>query len=593
MSRPHDQVPQMMQRAFAYLKQGQLAAAEDAFGAILKVQPRNVDALNFSGVIAAQKKQLKRALRLFDAAIGVDRKNPGIFNNRGLALQALEQRTAALESFDRAIALKADHAAAHFNRGNVLKELARCDEALASYDRAIAINAAFAEAHYNKGVLLNDLERFDEALASYDRAIASRGNYADAFYNRGNVLRVLARLEQALSSFDRAIAARADHAEAYLNSGEVLQELKQMEAALASYEHALRIRAGYAKAHYNRGNVYRVMGDMDAAVACYERCIELEPDNADAHFNKAIGHLASGEFDAGWKAFEWRWQSMNGPARHQIKRFAEPQWVGDAPLAGTTLLLHWEQGLGDTIHFCRYARVLSDRGARVILLVQRPLVGLLGNLAGVSHLIPEGGQLPAFDRHCPLMSLPLVLKTRLETIPSAPRYLSAEPALIESWRARLGPKSQPRVGLVWYGNPGHSEDRHRSLALGELLRRLPAGFEYFSLQKELREVDEAALAANPIMATFPNQLDLENTAALIECLDVVVCVDTSIAHLSGALGQKTWLLLSADPDWRWLLNREDSPWYPSMRLYRQRELDDWSEVLGRIARDLTALVLRV
>jgi hypothetical protein len=211
----------------------------------------------------------------------------------------------------------------------------------------------------------------------------------------------------------------------------------------------------------------------------------------------------------------------------------------------------------------------------------------------VSHLIPEGGQLPAFDRHCPLMSLPLVLKTRLETIPSAPRYLSAEPALIESWRARLGPKSQPRVGLVWYGNPGHSEDRHRSLALGELLRRLPAGFEYFSLQKELREVDEAALAANPIVATFPNQLDLENTAALIECLDVVVCVDTSIAHLSGALGQKTWLLLSADPDWRWLLNREDSPWYPSMRLYRQRELDDWSEVLGRIARDLTALVLRV
>ena len=589
MNRVQGQISTTMQQALTHLKQGKLAAAEAAFEQILKLQPRNADALNFLGIIAAQTQQSGKAVSLFDKALAVDSRNPGIFNNRGLALQAVGDFAAALQSFERAIALKPDHAAAHFNRGNVLKALARVDEAIESYDRAIALHAKFTEAHYNKGVLLGELGRFDEAVASYDRVVGCRSDHAEAFYNRGHALRALGRFDPALQSFDQAIAARNNYPEAYLNRGEVLEELAQPEAALASYEHAIGLRPHYAKALYNRGNVFKALRRFDDAIASYEFCIRLEPDHADAHFNKAMVLLVRGDFDAGWAEHEWRWKSKNGPARHQIKQFAQALWLGREDLEGTTILLHWEQGLGDTIHFCRYAQVLERRGAKVILLVQRRLVEVLANLAGVAQLVAEGDELPNFDVHCPLMSLPLALTTRLETIPSAPRYLSAQPALIDEWHDRLCAKTRPRIGLVWYGNPGHSGDRHRSLALDELLAGLPRDVDYVSLQWELRGVDAVALRANPIMLTFPDPLDLKNTAALIECLDLVICVDTSIAHLSAALGRKTWLLLSADPDWRWLTDRDDSPWYPSMKLYRQQKLDDWSDALERVAADVSAL----
>jgi tetratricopeptide (TPR) repeat protein len=474
---------------------------------------------------------------------------------------------------------------AHLNRGVLLKERGQNAAALASFDQAIGINPTLAPAFSNRGVVLSDLRQFEAALASYDRAIAIDPTLASAHSNRAAVLMALHRWEPALASCDRAIALKPDYADAHSNRGNALKGLARWPEALRSYDRALELRPNFAEAHANRGSVLADLGRWQEALSSYGHAVALRPDFAEARFNRAVVSLLLGDF-RGWVDYEWRWLNENGKTFKERRQFSRPLWLGNGSIAGKRILLHAEQGLGDTLQFCRYVKLVADLGAQVIFEVQPPLEELLGALEGVAQLVAKGALLPDFDCHCPLLSLPLAFNTQLGSIPSARGYLDGDAALVAGWQSRLGQKTGPRIGLVWSGNPRNSNDRYRSIALAELIQGLPGEFQYYCLQKDIREADQRTLDSSPGILNFANDLNLRSTAALCALLDAVICVDTSVAHLSGALGRRTLIMLPHNADWRWLLDRDDSPWYSSATLYRQERLGDWGIVLQRLTADL-------
>jgi len=530
---------------------GDREAARAAAQAVLEVAPRHADALHLLGLIAAQSRDLPLALALFDRALESDPRHAFAHGNRGTVLQELGQRDAALAAYDAAIACKADHAVAHNNRGNLLSGSRQWDAALAGYDKAIDAQPDFAVAWSNRGHVLKQLGRWDAALMSHDTAIALKPDFAEAFSNRGLVYEAIDRPEQALRDHDRAIELSPAYADAWVNRGNVLKALQRWTEAFDSYERALAI----------------------------------DPEHAEAHFNKAIALLARGEWRHGWAEYEWRWR-QRGTAVKQPRGFAQPVWRATLPLDGKAILVHCEQGLGDTLQFCRYAQPLARRGARVILEVQPPLMGVLAGLAGVTRLVAEGEALPDFDCHCALLSLPLAFGTTLETLP-APATIVAQPPRVAAWRARLGARSGRCVGLMWRGNADHANDRNRSIALADWLRHLPGGFHYVSLQKEALAHERPVLAAHAGKVSHDDKADFEDTAAACACVELVISVDTSVAHLSASMGRNTWIVLPTDPDWRWLGGRSDSPWYPSVTLHRQSRRGEWGDVVRGIADGLT------
>jgi len=428
---------------------------------------------------------------------------------------------------------------------------------------------------------------FDGAIDSYATAIALQPARAEPYFKQANVLRNAGRLEEALASYDRAIERNPDYAHAYCNRGVVLQRLGRMQAALASYDRALALDATDFMAHYNRALLAQECSRWEEALASYDRAIELNPEFADAQYNRAMAQLFLGDFESGWRGYEWRWANARRLGIGNVRTLPGTPWRGEQPIAGKRLLLYGEAGLGDTLQFCRYAIACAQRGATVILEVQEPLRDLLAGLPGVSQVIGAGRPLPDFDLHCPLLSLPLAFKTTPQSIPFPTAYLSADALKIAQWRERLGERRRPRVGLVWSGNPDNPIDARRSVHLADWLARLPAGFEFFRLQTQVRESDRALLEASSQIVSFDDSLlDFNNTAALCALMDVVVTIDTSLAHLAGALGHKTWVLLPRTPDFRWMRDRDDSPWYSSITLYRQRTANDWTGVFERVATDL-------
>jgi len=469
--------------------------------------------------------------------------------------------------------------------GLIAIQTGRHEEAIDLFDRAIAVDPRIAVLHANRGLAQRKRGAYAPALASYDRAIALKPDLAEAHLGRGIVLKELGRVDEALGAYDRAIALRPDSAEAHCNRGIVLHEMRRLDDALASFDEAIALKPGFAEAYSNRGVTLHERLQLSEAVASYDKAIALRPDHADAHWNKALTLLLAGDFEQGLRLYEWRWRSQRFRARR--RHFSQPLWLGEEPVTGETVLLHGEQGLGDTIQFCRYATRVHERGARVILDVQAPLAGLLRTLDGVATVVATGDPLPPFDRHCPLLSLPLAFRTTVAGIPAAPAYLRAAPAKVAAWTETLGPRTGPRIGIVWSGSATNRGGHHRSLALATLLRHLPRRFRYVSLQKELREADRETLDANPQIRHFgPVLRDFTDTAALCALMDRVISIDTSVAHLSAALGRPTAVLLPHCPDWRWMREGTTSPWYPTARLYRQARRDDWESVLDRIAQDL-------
>jgi tetratricopeptide (TPR) repeat protein len=576
-----------IQRALAFCQQGQFTRAEQVCREIVNSRPNNTDALHILGLVALETQNFTGAVELLSRVVKIDPRYATAFVNRGSAFQALGQWEAALESYAQALALDANLAEAHYNCGVVLQKLQRREEALARYDTTIALRPDLADVYFNRALVLHELKHLPAALASYDQALALEPGLAAAARGRANALYELGRLNEALAAFDRTISLTPEDALAHCNRGNVLRELRQLDAALASYERAIALQGALAVAHCNRANVLSELNKWDLALAGYDQAIALNPDYAEAYFNKAMTQLLIEDFENGWVNYEWRLKLKRTPTQNVTDeaRFRERRWNGKDSIAGKKILVRSEQGYGDNIQFCRYVAVLAGLGGQVLLEVQRPLLKLLQPLQGASQVL-EPGTPVEFDYQIPLLSLPLAFDTKLGTIPSATRYLASDPAKVAAWESKLGTKVRPRVGLVWRGKLQRGDNR--SAELSELAGCLPAGFQYVSLQKEISKIDTVVLETKEIINCSAEQHDFSDTAALCDCMDVVISIDTSIAHLSGALGKRTWILLPIYPDWRWSRSGADCPWYPTARLYRQSSANAWGEVYTRVLADLAS-----
>ena len=548
-------IQQTMQEAVALHQQGRLREAEKLYARVLKAAPDHVDALHLLGLIKAQGDRMGEAYRLMSAALKLNPQMPDVWINLANVLHSLEREAEALDCLDKALALRPADMNALENRGNALLTLGRAQEALVCFNEVLTRNPRHGTAQLGRGGALASLGRADEALTDFDAALTVMPGHPGALYNRGNALFDLGRYANAITAYDGAIAAAPNDAPAWNNRGRALQALNRHAEAVASFDRAIAIRKDYA----------------------------------DAHFNRALSLLTLGDLTRGFAEYEWRWQRSRV---HDSRRsYGKPLWLGDYPLARKTILLTAEQGLGDTIQFARYAPLLAQSGARVVLEVQPELKTLLAGLDGVASCHARGDQLPAYDVHCPLGSLPLALKTEPTNIPAAIPYLRADEPHLIKWRERLASLPGKRVALAWAGNVSHANDRNRSIDL-KLLEPLLAleGISFLSLQRELRGDNAEDLARQANVTPLGGELaDMADTAALIALADLTISVDTSVVHVAGALGRPVWVMLAFAPDWRWTLNAESSPWYPQARLFRQPTLGDWPSVVAALRAELARL----
>jgi tetratricopeptide (TPR) repeat protein len=556
MSKPGNlpqQLDYMLGQAVALQQNGAIVEAEELYREILELKPRHLDALKWLGELALQTGRPQEGADLLRKALAVNAKQAPVHSNLAYALNELQRYAEGLASADRALAIQPNFPDAWNNRGNALGGLNRPLDALAAFDRAIASMPEAAPFWSNRACVLNDMGRTDDALASVDRALALRPDYAAAWSNRGNVLAAMNRSQDAEYNYRRALELAPAFAEAWSNLGLAQIDLDQHAQALSSYERALA----------------------------------LDPASVEARWNQSLCLLRMGRFEAGWRQYESRWERTRIKAG--TRGFAQPLWLGDFSIDGKTILLHAEQGLGDTLQFCRYAALVSKLGAKVVLEVPAPLVRLMSTLDGVDELIEAGQPLPPFDCHCPLLSLPLAFATDEASIPSATPYLSADTGLAHGWRGRVDAQAGRRlkVGLVWAGeNRSHVAelrkiDARRSIALERFAPILDVpDVCFFSLQKGAAVSQLSSGSFGERVVDYTEDLhDFADTAALAANLDLVISVDTSTAHLAGALNRPVWILNRFDTCWRWLLERSDTPWYRSARLFRQPALGDWDSVM--------------
>lgn len=575
---------------------GQTAAAIAAQRMALALMPEHPQALGNLGNALQQAGRLNEAVATFRRALRVAPHDAALHFNLGNALAAQGELAEAAEAYRQAIRLAPRLTAAHLALGNVLQRQGRHGDAVQAYETAIRISPAVSAAHLQSGNARRALGDIKGAVAAYRRALNMNGDFAPAWCNLSAVCYQQGLLETAIICARQAIALAPGYADAFCNLGNALLALGAFRDAEAAYRAAIASAPNLAAAHANLGAALRDMGRLAEAEHALRTALELAPQSAPAHFNLGLVLLSAGKWEEGWPEHEWRWHTGAMPAL----RLSVPQWEGE-DARGRTILLHAEQGLGDTLQFVRYAPLLAARGARVILQVQRPLVRLLKHLPGPSRVLAEGETPPEFELHCPLMSLPYAFGTTPATVPAGPyengAYLRADALLIARWQARLPPRRGAlRVGLVWAGDPrageprAHYADKRRSIPLTAFAPLGGVkGVEFFSLQwgKARKDAVPPGLALIDLMGEVS---DFADTAALIAGLDLVISVDTAVAHLAGALGKPVWLLSRFDGCWRWLTKREDSPWYPTMRLFRQQAPGNWAPVIARVRAALSALV---
>lgn len=594
-------------------------AALDSYDQAIRVNPNYSEAHNNRGNLLHKMKRLAEALFSFDEAIRLKADYAEPHYNRGNVLYELGKSDAALKSYVQATLINPSYVDAYNAWGNLHQRMKRFEEALECYGHAIRIQPNHLDALNNRGVALKELGRFDEALASYDDVIRVSPFYAEAYSNRGITYQRLGRLAEAMADYDQAIQINPGFAQAYSNRGDALQELKRLDEALVNYEHAIRINPSFAEAYNNHGNTLRTLKRFDEALASYGHAVSIKADYPDAHSNKAVllkelkrlveardsfdqallidpdfvaanwnqslFLILTGDYLRGWEQYEWRFK--NEELKESYYKFPQLAWRGQEDISGKKLLIHGEQGFGDVIQFCRYLPYVKALGAHIIFEVTKPLVSFVSSLKCEMIVIARGEPLPVFDAYCPVMSLPFVFKTTVETIPSQIPYLYSDQIKVANWQRRLGLKDRVRIGVVWSGSKSHANDMNRSLPLDKLLPLFSLPVEWHSLQKEYQQSDLEALNQNPQILQHQNDLnDFADTAALIQCMDLVISVDTSVVHVAGAIGKPVWILLPYNPDYRWLLEREDSPWYPSARLFRQESFYDWTEVIQSVKDDL-------
>ena len=565
-----------IQAAVQRAERGDPAGAAADLAQAAAMAPDHLPVQATCGTLLRQLRHPNEALACFDRALLLQPDHPALLGNRGLTLAELGRFGDALGCIDRVAALRPDDADTLVNRASLLSRLGRAPEALAACDQAVARRPDHATSRAVRAGVLLKLKRYAEAIADCDHALRLLPGNAEALVIRGNARLGQLRAPEALADFDRALAPRPDHAETLVDRGNALIALDRPEDALLNYDQALRLDPANAHAWDHAANALRLLGRPSEALARHEHAATLAPEDAEVRNHLALCRLLLGDFPRGWREYESRRSLGAGQAERRL--YAGASWLGRDDVRGKTVLLHAEQGLGDTIQFCRYAPMVAALGATVLLEVPPALRRLLFGLHGVNRVLTTDEPVPSYDFHCPLMSLPLALGTGLDTIPADIPYICPDPM------GKLPATDRRRVGLAWSGNPAHTNDRNRSIPLARFVQVRAIDAEFHALQTDIRDTDQAALAG--MIVPGPNEQDFADTAARIAGMDLVITVDTSVAHLAGAMGLPVWILLPFDPDWRWLVHRDDSPWYPSARLFRQSAPGDWDGVLDRVAAEL-------
>jgi tetratricopeptide (TPR) repeat protein len=642
------------QRALAALQGGQLDDAERSFKELLDAEPQHVAGLNLYAILLIQLGRFEEAANYLRQALRKTPKSDATLSNYGIVLAALKRPVEAAEQFTQALALNPSAAETWNSRGTVFSGMGQYQQAIADFDRAIVLNSKYADAFCNKGNSLAALKLWDQSLAAYDAAIALNQRLANAWLGRAKIVLFVDKdYKKAREAYDRVLSLNPDLADAWVGLGNIFYQSKQYVQALAAYdkaiEHDTDLSDGWhgranvlyetkrydeaitaydkllgkspALAWHGRASVYSDLGLDDQALAafeqatalspdlaaawsgrgsilaranrheeafaCYEKAIELDREYAEGYLNKGLLKLLVGDFEAGWPLYEWRWK-IRSPLPY-ARDFAQKQWLGDENISGKTILVHSEQGFGDTIQFYRYISKLTSLGCKIIFETQAPLVPLINAQNNNYQVVSQGATLPNFDIHCPLLSLPLAFNTTLETIPTSVPYLFPSPEKLELWRTRLDRKETVRIGLAWSGKL--LPDFRRSIPLKVLLRIINEKAEWHSLQKDVLESDQSSLHSSPAIRNHASSLiNFSDTAALITKMDLVISIDTAVAHLAGALGKPVWVLLPFHPDFRWLLERENNPWYPTARLFRQPLPGDWEAVAERVCQELTSFI---
>lgn len=624
------QAHQLVLQSASLYQSGQSAPARELCLQALRIDPRSFEALLFLAFIALHANQPQESIGWIDQAIAQNDSHADAYFLRGEAQQMAGQYQAAAASYDAALDLKPQHADALNNRGNAYFSLGLYERALESYDRAVELSPERASFQNNRGLALKALGQHQLAVTCFEQAIALDKEYGLARFNLGLSLFAMGRFPQAvachaealrlmpghvpshwghadalcatgeyaasLESYNRALSLEPANADIHNNRGLALHYWGKHEAALADFDAAIRLNPRHADALCNRGMALDALGRHAEALAPYETALSLAPDHAAAHFNHALCNLTLGNFSAGWPEYEWRWKTEQLKSTQLI--CAPPLWLGKEALRGKRILLHAEQGLGDSLQFCRYLPMVSALGAEVLVQIQPSLVTLVERISGVSRVIAQGEPLPEFDFHCPLMSLPLAFATTRDTVPCPSRYVSPSKAKSQTWDERLGPRTLPRVGLVWAGAPHASRavqrpvDQRRSIPLSSFAPLRSARAQFYSLQKgeaaaaQLGNLLNTSWDGPQIIDHTAALHDFEDTAALIDQLDLVISVDTSVAHLAGALGKPVWLLNRVDTCWRWLSVGDRSPWYPTMTIFCQQSAGEWDDVIASVHSEL-------
>ncbi len=582
---------QAIQAAIEHLNAGRFAEAESICRQLLAKEPHLAEALHLLGVVQHRQGRHELATQFYGRAIALRPGWSDALSNHGEALRMLGRLDEAIAAHRRALTLAPPTARLHYNLGLALKASGRIEMAIAEYRRAVALNPRYARAWSNLGNCLRETNQLDDAIVALSNAIIADPDFAEAHNNLATALRAKGRSDEAIAACRKAVALRPNFADAYVTLSSCLRDKGLYEDAIVACRQAIAIKPDFIEGHTNLCTLLKEMGRLDEAIAAARRAVELEPDSAEAHYVLALVLLLRGDFDEGWREHEWRWLFKDFPATRWAS--SKPQWDG-SDLAGRTILLYCEQGFGDILQFIRYVPMVAQRGGTIVVFCPQDLLRLFQSMKGVTTWVsfdnPSG--LPPYDCHCPLMSLPLVFQTKLESIPQSAGYLSPVESDVARWRRRLADEPPGfKVGLVWAGRPEHRNDHNRSIRLSTLAPlSKAAGVNFYSLQKG----EAGRQATDPPeglkLVDWSSELgDFAQTAALIANLDLVISVDSAVAHLTGALGKPVWLLAPFVTDWRWPPGRNESPWYSSIRIFQQRSSGRWDEVIERVAGALSML----
>lgn len=583
-------VRKFLQKGLEHHRAGRMREAESCYLHSLKADPRCATALHLLGLLAQQAGEFSKSIHLIEKALALNPDDADAVNS--LAESYLDQKLLpqAVQCYQRLVEIRPQSAEAHHRLGKARERQEDWEGAAASYRRALSLQADSPDLYASLARLECKQGAFAEAVDACRRALALAPHRPELYQQLGHALTYTGNYGAAVQAYRQVLAFQPDSAPAVYGLGYIFERQGDLSAAADAYRIALKIDPDLAVAYFHLGITHHLQGDCAQALKCVEMMRRVEPDSAQARSFLGILLLQQGNFHQGWNEYEYRWGTTYG-LRHR-RKFPQTLWKGE-PLAGARILLHAEQGMGDTLQFVRYVPLVAARGGNVILEVQPRLHRLLAKTPGAVEVISRGEALPAFDWQCPLLSLPLAFATDLRSIPAPIPYVAPDPAEVEIWRERLGGNGV-RVGLAWGGNAKHPHEHWRSIPL-ELLSPLTRmeGATFYSLQMGPPAAQVGQLGAKVRLIDLQGeQKDFADSAAIVSNLDLVISIDTSVAHLAGAMGKPVWVFLSKSPDWRWMLDREDTPWYPSARLYRQSRLGNWAEVISRVERDLTELAAR-